>query len=197
MGIKNPILSRRLLLLSLSAFVFSSILVGGLVWYGLREPKRGGNFILNYRSSSWSFVANAKKLNLVYVGYAKCPDVCPLSLSFAAQSFRQLSANDLKRIQLLFISVDTEHDTAASVADYAVQFHPDFVGLSGSKNQINLAITSIGASFMVEKDPKSYLGYSIAHSDRIFFLDKDGYILDTLPNPRSAEVLTQKIKDLL
>ena len=36
---------------------------------------------------------------------------------------------------------------------------------------IDLAIKPFGASYMVEENPKSYLGYSIAHTDRIFVLN--------------------------
>jgi len=157
----------------------------------------GGDFTLNHRGKDWNLNQNAKKLNLVYVGYAKCPDVCPMSLSYASQAFRKLSAEDLEKVQFIFISVDVEHDTATAVADYAAAFFPQFVGLTGKKEQIDQTVSSIGASYMVEKDAKSYLGYSIAHSDRIFFLNKKGSVVDTLPGLRSDQDLLEKLKELL
>jgi protein SCO1/2 len=50
---------------------------------------------------------------------------------------------------------------------------------------------------MVEKNPNSYLGYSIAHSDRIFLLNKKGFVIDTLPGLRSDQALLDKLKELL
>lgn len=179
------------------SMVLSALAVGGVVWYGSRSPTRGGDFTLNYVGKDWTFSQNAKKLNLVYVGYSKCPDVCPMSLSYAAQAFRKLSAEDLEKVQFIFISVDVEHDTPEDVALYAKQFFPQFVGLTGTRASIDQTITAIGASYMIEQDTKSYLGYSIAHSDRIFFLNKKGFVIDTLPGLRSDEPLIQKVKENL
>lgn len=188
---------KEFLIVILISLVLSALVVGGVVWYGSRPPSIGGDFTLNHRGKDWNLSQNAKKLNLVYVGYAKCPDVCPMSLSYASQAFRKLSAEDLKKVQFIFISVDVEHDSATAVADYAAAFFPQFVGLTGKKEDIDQAIFSIGASYMVEKDTKSYLGYSIAHSDRIFFLNKKGSVLDTLPGLRSDQDLLEKLKEFL
>lgn len=176
------------------AFLITSALLGIFLWYVNREPKLGGDFTLNLNSQSWNFTTQAKPLNLLYIGYAKCPDVCPMSLTFAAQAFRQLSADDLKKVQFIFISVDHANDTAQNVFEYARQFYPDFIGLSGNKEQLDLAINTFKANYFVEKDPKSYLGYSIAHPDRIYFLDSKGIVIDTLSNPRSHDSILEMIK---
>lgn len=188
---------KELLLITLVSLILSAAIVSGVVWYGSRTPTMGGDFTLNYRGKDWNLSQNAKKLNLVYVGYAKCPDVCPMSLSYAAQAFRKLQVEDLEKVQFIFISVDVDNDTPDSVADYADQFFSQFVGLTGTRGPIDQTIGAIGASYMVEKDPKSYLGYSIAHSDRIFFLNKKGIVIDTIPGLRSDEVLLEKLKEYL
>lgn len=179
------------------SLILSGLIVGGVLWYGNQTPKMGGDFTLNHRDQDWTLSQNAKKLNLVYVGYAKCPDVCPMSLSYASQAFRKLAIEDLEKVQFIFISVDADNDTATSVSDYATQFFPQFVGLTGTREAIDRAIGPIGASYLVEKDPKSYLGYSISHSDRIFFLNKKGFVVDTIPGLRSDEALLQKLKENL
>lgn len=188
---------KEFLIVVLISMALSALVVTGVIWYGSQRPSQGGDFTLIHRGQNWNLSQNAKKLNLVYVGYAKCPDVCPMSLSYASQAFRKLSAEDLEKIQFIFISVDAENDTAENVADYASQFFPQFVGLTGKKEDIDKTVFSIGASYMVEKDAKSYLGYSIAHSDRIFFLNKKGFVIDTLPGLRSDQALLEKLKEIL
>ncbi len=187
----------KVLLAMLSILISSLMIVGAVVWYGSRTPQLGGAFTLNHLGQDWVLLDQTKKLNLIYVGYVKCPDVCPMTLTYAAQSFRQLSQEELENTQLLFISVDVAHDTPESVAQYAEQFAPQFIGLTGSEESIANAVQKIGASFMLEPSPGSRLGYSIAHSDRLFFLNKKGLVIDTIPNPRSAELITQKIKENL
>ena len=177
--------------------LLSILLIAGVIWYGSREPQLGGAFTLNHRDQDWALLDNAKRLNLVYVGYVKCPDVCPMTLTYAAQAFKQLTEEQGSSTQLIFISVDVANDTPKDVADYAEQFNPNFIGLTGSQENIARVVQMIGASYLMEKNPGSHLGYSIAHSDRLFFLNKKGFVIDTLPNPRSSEFLTQKIKDNL
>ena len=170
------------------------VVVATLVWMKTREPQFGGDFTLTYREQPWTLSEKAKRLNLLYVGYVKCPDVCPLSLSHTGQAFKKLSDEEKNKVQLAFISVDTANDTPSSVANYAENFYSDFIGLTGTEVQIKTAIDLFGASFMVEENPKSYLGYSIAHTDRLFFLDKRGNVIDSIGSPRSAEEILTKLR---
>lgn len=170
------------------------VVVAGLVWLKTREPQLGGDFTLSYREQPWTLSEKAKQLNLLYVGYVKCPDICPLSLSNSGQAFKKLNDDEKSKVQLAFISVDAAHDTPTNVADYAENFYSDFIGLTGTELEIKNAIDVFGASFMVEENPKSYLGYSIAHTDRLFFLDKRGNVIDSIANPRSVEEILTKIR---
>lgn len=172
-------------------------LLAFLVWREAQPPVLGGDFRLIHRGEPWSFKENSRPLNLVYIGYAKCPDVCPLSLTYSSQAFRGLSAEEKARVQLVFISVDTEHDTPQAVADYAAAFDPDFIGLTGTEPDIRHTVDLFGASYMVELNPKSYLGYSIAHTDKLFFLNPAGRVVDVIPSPRSSPEILKKIKEHL
>ncbi len=168
-----------------------------MIWYARKAPDLGGDFSLVHRSQNWKFSESPKKLNLLYIGYAKCPDVCPMSLSVSGQAFKKLSPEELKHTRLIFISVDAEHDTPDAVANYAAQFNPEFIGLTGFEKDLRKTVDLFGASYMVEKNPKSYLGYSIAHTDKIFFLNYKGKVIDFIPNPRSANEIFYKIKEHL
>lgn len=188
---------KKQILISLGVALVLTAMLFAYLWYSQRGPKLGGDFTLVHRGQPWSFSNHAKDLNLLYVGYAKCPDVCPMALSFSAQALQQLSETERKNIQLVFISVDAVHDNAEAVATYAEQFNPSFIGLTGTQDHIDEAIMKFGASYLVEENKKSYLGYSIAHTDRIFVLDKKGFVINTIPSPRSADEILIKIKESL
>jgi len=186
------------LLLSLAgAVLLVSAVIGLLLWHATKQPVSGGDFTLNYQGQDWTFSSHAKDLNLLYIGYTKCPDVCPLTLSHAGEAFERLSAENKKDLQLIFVSVDSEHETPEEVAAYARQFNPDFIGLTGTKTALDQAVGLFHASYIVEKEPGSYLGYSIAHTDRLFFLDQKGHVIDVIQNPRSSDLILQKIKENL
>lgn len=181
-----------------AAFLLTVIIGSAIIWYSTKEPAYGGDFNLTYRAQPWKFSDQPKKINLLYFGYAKCPDVCPLTLSYVGSAFRKLTKEDLEKIRLIFVSVDQEHDKPDDVADYATNFFSEFIGLSGSsQKQIDEAIHLFPASYMVEKNPKSYLGYSISHTDRVFFLNKNGQVIDSVAGPRDFDSILTKIKEHL
>ena len=179
------------------AFIVASTVVGLIFWQFHRSPEFGGDFTLNLRGQPWTFSTEAKTLNLIYFGYAKCPDVCPMTLSFAGAAFKKLPTEDLKKVRFIFVSVDQAHDTPEAVADYVLNFFPTFLGFSGTQEQIDQAIKLFPASYMVEENPKSYLGYSIIHTDKIFFLNKKGKVIDEIASPRDDESILKKIKENL
>jgi len=167
------------------------------VYHSISGPKVGGDFTLNHRGQAWRFSQNARALNLLYIGYVNCPDVCPMSLSQVGQAMTEITETERSKIQLVFISVDAAHDTPEAVADYAAQFSNGFIGLTGSASEIKKAIDLFQASFIVDQTPKTYLGYSISHTDRLFFLNKKGFVMDSISNPRSATEILTKIKEHL
>lgn len=193
-------ISVKYVLLALGASVLlAAILVFVMmeVMKGQAEPSYGGDFTLSFRDQSWNFSDHTKKLNVLYIGYAKCPDVCPMSLSVAAQAFQKLSEKELQKVQLIFVSVDHENDTDTEVANYAQQFFSEFVGLSGSEDQIKKTVSQFYSSYLLEKDPNSYLGYSISHTDRLYFLNTKGMVVSTIPNPRDADEVFKMIRKKL
>ena len=184
-------LGASVLLAAILVFVMMAVMKGQ------SEPSYGGDFTLSFRDQVWNFSNHTKKLNVLYIGYAKCPDVCPMSLSVAAQAFQKLSEKELKKVQLIFVSVDHENDTDIEVANYAQQFFAEFVGLSGSEEQIKKTVSQFYSSYLLEKDPNSYLGYSISHTDRLYFLNSKGMVMSTIPNPRDAGEVFKMIRTKL
>ncbi len=187
-------ITTRAILLSM---IVSFSIVGLFVWNSSKEPTYGGDFTANYRGQDWTFSQEAKPLNLIYFGYAKCPDVCPLSLSFLGAAFKKLPVDQVSKLRVIFVSVDTKHDIPSDVADYAQNFYPEFIGLSGTEAQIDSTIGHFPASYMFEDNPKSYLGYSISHTDRVFMVNAKGRMIDSISSPRDVESVLAKIKEHL
>lgn len=181
----------------IGAVTLAAIFMAALIRYVTYEPPVGGDFVLTFRGEPWIFSKAPKDLNILYIGYAKCPDVCPMTLSHAGQAFRSLSESEAKDVRLVFLSVDRDNDNPDDVANYAAQFFPSFIGLSGSRDEIDKAVSMYRASYMIEKNPKSYLGYSIAHTDRLFFLNRKGVVVAMISGPKSAEEILKTIKENL
>src|SRR3954470_11966173 len=63
------------------------------------------------------------KAVLVFFGYTHCPDVCPTTLLEIKQALQQLGA-DAARVQVLFVTLDPDRDTAEVLGKYVPSFDP-------------------------------------------------------------------------
>lgn len=105
---------------------------------------------------------------LVY-GYTSCPDVCPATLNTLRRVKEQLGPQ-AERVQVVFVSVDPERDTAALVQDYVSHFGDDFIGLTGTPEAIAAAAEAYGVTYQaVTVD--SAVGYLISHTAFVYVID--------------------------
>jgi protein SCO1 len=110
---------------------------------------------------------------LLYFGFTLCPDICPTSLTDIVAAMRELgdAADD---IQMALITVDPERDTPQLLQQYMAAFHPDFLGLSGSTEQLSEVYRTYGVTAIRRELPDSALGYTVDHSGYIYAIDRAG-----------------------
>lgn len=83
-------------------------------------------------------------VTLLYFGYTGCPDVCPTHMAAIAKALSDLPAEQAERVDVVFVSVDTVNDDGQRLRDYLDRFDPSFVGLTGTADQVDDALQSIG-----------------------------------------------------
>ena len=75
-------------------------------------------------------------------------------MSTLSQLRNNLSENPLlkEQLQVLFVSVDRERDTAKILDEYVGYFNPEFIGVTGSEESLeNFANGNIGEIFEKQK----------------------------------------------
>jgi protein SCO1/2 len=135
------------------------------------------------------------KLVLLYFGYAFCPDVCPTDLAAMAQAARTLGTEGDK-LQLVFITLDPERDTQELLRNYVAAFHPRFVALRGTEDEVRRVATAYKVYFEKVRPPGSS-AYLIDHMAFVFLLDRDGKYLAFFPPGTSAERMAVMIREVL
>lgn len=180
------------------ALIFFTILVIlSYILYPKFEDKRlGGNFSATHVSSNWQFEENAKKLNLLYFGFVRCPDVCPLAMVALKKAYSQLDPKEASKIQVIFVGVNFYEESPQEVSDFAKSFNENFIGLSSEEENLREITRLVGASFMLQRDEETSK-VSVMHSDRLFFLDKKGKVETTLLNPSNSDEIVRLIRELL
>lgn len=73
--------------------------------------------------------------SLLFFGFSRCKMVCPLTMSMLNQTYERLSPT--KRPQVIFISVDPEHDSVQELNQFVHQFNEHFIALRGPMSAIN------------------------------------------------------------
>src|SRR6266581_1677722 len=132
---------------------------------------------------------------LLYFGYTFCPDVCPTDLAAMAQAIRTLDAAG-KVLQPIFITLDPERDTREILRNYAVAFHPRFVALRGSEEEIRRVAAAYKIYFEKVRPPRSSV-YLIDHMAFVFLLDRDGKYVAFFPPGTSAERMAVMVREVL
>ena len=82
----------------------------------------------------------------VFFGFTNCHDVCPTTMADLAAARRTLPAATADDVDLVFITVDPQRDTAPVLRRWLDQFDPDIVGLRGPVARVHRAEDSLYAS---------------------------------------------------
>lgn len=131
----------------------------------------------------------------IFFGFTRCPDVCPTSLQRMARLRKQLGA-DGDKFQIVFVSVDPEHDTPKQVADYVALFNTPIIGLSGDQAAIDKAVKAY--KVYVKKVPTGDgKDYTIDHTAAIYLMDKDGGFAGTITHEENDKVALEKLQRLV
>lgn len=142
------------------------------------------------------------KLVLLFFGYTSCPDVCPLTLQKLAALLKTLNDEQRKQVQVLFVSVDSQRDTAEKIYEYTQYFDKDIIGLTGSKQQIAQVTKLYAADYkkVVDADGKSSnpdLSYTIDHTASVYVINQDNIWVGLLPSSGSVDQWSDTIQQLL
>jgi len=128
---------------------------------------------------------------LVFFGFTHCPDVCPTTLFEISEVMRKLGS-DADRTAALFITVDPERDTPASMKEYLESFDPHIRGLSGDET----TVTAVAKAYRVyyKKVPLEGGDYTMDHTAIVYLMDKDGRFVAPFNMKRTAEVAAADLR---
>jgi protein SCO1/2 len=113
----------------------------------------------------------------IFFGFTRCPDVCPTTMSRMALLHKKLGA-DADRMNVVFVSVDPEHDKREDVASFLSMFDAPVIGLTG--NPVELKRMEKAYAIYVERVPLPNGDYTIDHSAQIMLFDRNGQFVETM-----------------
>ena len=136
------------------------------------------------------------KVVLMFFGYTQCPDICPTTLTEMQQVMTLLGPQSDK-VQVLFVTVDPERDTAAILKQYVPAFDPRFLGLRPADDA---ALEKVAKDFKIyyKKVPGTSPGsYTMDHTAGSYAFDPEGRLRLYIKHAQGPEALTHDLKELL
>lgn len=76
-------------------------------------------------------------LALLFIGYTNCPDVCPVHMANLAAVLGDLPLRVGQDVEVVFVTADPERDTPEVIRSWLDRFHRGFVGLRGTREEVN------------------------------------------------------------
>ena len=134
------------------------------------------------------------KVVLLAFGFSNCGEVCPITLATLAGARKKLGA-DAAAVQVVYVTVDPERDTAAQMRKFLGSFDPTFIGGVGSPAQIDAAQKSFGISSTKKVNVDG--SYSIGHSSSIYMIDRAGGLRAVMPYGHPADDFVHDLQILL
>jgi protein SCO1/2 len=157
----------------------------------------GGDFTLtDSRGRRRSLGDFRGKVVVLYFGFTTCPDICPTDMLAIGQALKDLG-KEAHAIQPLFVTLDPARDKPAVIAEYARNFHPEFVALTGTDAQI--ARVAKAYKVFYEKVPiKGSNGYTIDHTSFAYVIDRKGkyvgFVPTGTPRDKVARILHAEVR---
>jgi protein SCO1/2 len=133
-------------------------------------------------------------VTVLLFGFTQCPDICPTTLLNLSAVLEQLGEKS-SLVQIAFVTVDPERDTAEVLQDYMSSFGPNFVGLTGEPDAVRLVAKAFKVFF--QKVPLPGGDYTMDHSVAIYALDKHARVRLMFTMNRQLEDIAHDILELL
>ena len=167
------------------------------------RPDFGGDFSLTTDDNQpFQLTQLRGKAVLLFFGYTSCPDMCPMSLAHVIDVLKELG-DARAEVTPVFVSLDPQRDTPATIKTYVTHFGPEVIGLTGTAADIARVAAQYHVSYnVVESGSTTGDGsknYLINHTTAIFLIDRHGvlrnYYSNNEPVPRLAAAVQAVLQD--
>jgi len=136
------------------------------------------------------------KVVVMFFGYTQCPDICPTTLTEMQQVMTLLGPQSDK-VQVLFVTVDPERDTAEILKQYVPAFDPRFLGLRPA-DEAGLEKVTKDFKIYYKKVPGTKPGsYTMDHTAGSYAFDPEGRLRLYIKHAQGPETLAHDLKELL
>jgi len=167
---------------------------------GTRYPKNKmlGSFQLTSQLNQNFNEQNLKgKWHIIFMGFTHCPHICPTEMQILKTVYEKLSPSLQKKLQIVFVSTDPLRDTPQQLKQYLSRYHNDFIGLTGTKRQIEGFSKQFGMPFMPSNETDKNKSYEVSHSASYYLTNPKAQLEAVFSTPHVLENIYTDIFNIL
>ncbi|MCG8325990.1 MAG: SCO family protein [Thiotrichales bacterium] len=167
--------------------------IPGLLW---PDPKQLRPFAtIDHHDQVFGLQQLQGKWSFLFFGYTHCPDICPLTMTTLNTTYPDLQQRAGEDLQIVFVSVDPDRDGSAKLREYMTYFNSEFIGLGGTREQVDSLARQIGiAYFLHEADEQG--SYLVDHSASVFLIDPKGRLLAVFSAPHTPGDIQDRFQQI-
>lgn len=95
----------------------------------------------------------------------------------------------------IFVTCDPARDSPEILKEYLAEFHPEFIGLTGSYDDIKAMCKSYRVYFSTPQNVKPGQDYLVDHSIYFYLMDPEGDFVEALGRQHSPQAGAKLILD--
>lgn len=150
--------------------------------------------LIDHRGETVSLGDFRGRALLLFFGFTRCPDVCPLTLDRLARVLDEAGLPP-DRVVVGLITVDPEYDTPERMAEYVARFGPSVIGLTGDRATLEPIFKGYG---VYAQEMPGHDGHPVlAHSSQVFGIDATGRLRVLMHADEAADLVEHDIRTLL
>lgn len=135
------------------------------------------------------------KVVVMFFGYTQCPDICPTTLTEMQQAMALLGPQ-ADRVQVLFVTVDPQRDTAEILKQYVPAFDSRFLGLRPADEAALDKVTKDFKIYYKKVPGLSPDSYTMDHTAGSYVFDPEGRLRLYIKHAQGPETLAHDLKEL-
>ena len=150
---------------------------------------KGKPFTPSELKGKWSFL---------FFGYTHCPDVCPATMFVMSEMRKSLGDGaSSEPVHVYFVSVDPERDTPEVLSEFVPFYNPEFVGISGSNDELNKLTKQLGILYLKAPNPYDESSYLMDHTTSVVLINPQGNLYGLFPAPHMANTMAEDFRTIV
>lgn len=123
--------------------------------------------------------------DVVFFGFATCPDICPITLRVLRDAQLELQANGADIVpRIVLVSVDPERDTPEVLSEYMQSFGENSAAVTGEPGQLQTLASELGIFYQKRYVDEDF--YTMDHSSVVLVVDPGGDVRALFSSPHRA-----------